>query len=400
MSKIKLILVLTILINVIGFGLVIPVLPFYVQQFNQSPIVITLLFSVYSFFAFLSAPFLGILSDRIGRRPVLLISIFSTAVGWLVIASAPSLLWLFVGRIIDGLAAGNLSTAQSSLVDVAKDDKERTANLGLVGAVYGIGFILGPMIGGLLSSFGYAMPFWFAGFLSCLSLAMAIRWLPETNKHLDKTKAWQLNPLTPVKRVIENKILLPGYTAWFFFGLGAVTMQTVFALFLQQAFNYTSITVGFFVMGMGLVLAINQGLFLKSFWLRHFKEPDLEFWMLLAFAIGFIVMGSLRFTVFIIGLVFVIFAQAVLRVVMTSQMVAKANSNNSGEVIGTLTAISSLTAIVAPLVAGPAFALGLRLPFQMSAIYAGVAFLLIFINQRRLKPDKELPRDVLVNNNF
>ena len=142
----KSIILLTVLIDVLGIGIIIPVLPFYVESFGASAFIVTMLFAVFSLFSFFSAPLLGAWSDRIGRRPVLIVSIASTALGWLVFAAATSIYWLFIGRIIDGLAAGNFPIAQSYLVDIAKTGKERTTNLGLIGAVFGIGLIVGPLL--------------------------------------------------------------------------------------------------------------------------------------------------------------------------------------------------------------------------------------------------------------
>ena len=119
----KFIILMTVLIDVLGIGIIIPVLPFYVESFGASAFIVTLLFAVFSFFSFFSAPLLGAWSDRIGRRPVLIISIFSTALGWVVFALSTNIFWLFIGRIIDGLAAGNFPIAQSYLVDIAKDEK-------------------------------------------------------------------------------------------------------------------------------------------------------------------------------------------------------------------------------------------------------------------------------------
>ena len=123
MQKQKLIVISSVLVDVIGFGIVIPILPFYVTEFGASAVTVTFLFATFSFFSFLSAPLLGAWSDRIGRRPIFLLSVTSTAIGWFVFASANSLWMLFLGRIIDGCAAGNFTTAQSYMVDLAKDEK-------------------------------------------------------------------------------------------------------------------------------------------------------------------------------------------------------------------------------------------------------------------------------------
>jgi multidrug resistance protein len=199
MQKQKLIIVFTVLVDVIGFGIVVPILPYYVTSFGASPIVVTLMFSSFSLCAFLSSPFLGALSDRIGRRPVLIVSIMSTAIGWFVFSSAHSIMFLFLGRIIDGCAAGNFTTAQSYLVDISKDEKERTSNLGLVGAAFGIGFMIGPMMGGLLGKVSPSFPFFIAGVLATINTISALFFLPETHHHRESAQL-QSAPASQTRR--------------------------------------------------------------------------------------------------------------------------------------------------------------------------------------------------------
>ncbi len=218
MQKEKIVIILTVLIDVLGLGIIIPVLPFYVESFGASAVTLTMLFSVYALFSFVSGPFLGALSDRIGRRPVLIASIFSTAIGWFVFASAHAIWVLFLGRIIDGMAAGNLPITQSYLVDVARNDKERTTNLGIIGAVFGIGFIVGPAIGGALSSISHPLPFFFVGGLATVNVIGALLFLPESLKRMDKEKKMALNPFRPLLNAVHDKPLHSRYVAWFFSG--------------------------------------------------------------------------------------------------------------------------------------------------------------------------------------
>jgi len=209
MQREKIIVLFTVLVDVIGFGIVIPILPFYVSSFGASPFVVTMLFSTFALFSFISSPFLGALSDRVGRRPVLLASISTTAIGWFVFAAANSIPLLFLGRIIDGAMAGNFTVAQSCLVDVARNEKERGANLGLIGAAFGIGFLIGPVVGGLLSTVSHAFPFWIAGALATVNSILAYIFLPETHKHRDSNAALSFNPLTPLARAATNTGLRP-----------------------------------------------------------------------------------------------------------------------------------------------------------------------------------------------
>lgn len=218
MSNPKAIILLTVFIDVIGLGIVIPILPFYVAQFSNSALLITSLFAVFALCSFLSAPIIGALSDRVGRRPMLIASIFSTSLGWFVFALAPSILFLFIGRIIDGVMAGNFPIAQSYLSDVAKDDKERSANFGLIGAVFGIAFILGPFLGGVLGHFGHNIPFCLLAFW----LYLTEFWLYSFCRKLiilgvPKPSALILLPRwsPPSVTIVCGETILPGFClAW------------------------------------------------------------------------------------------------------------------------------------------------------------------------------------------
>ena len=251
----KAIILSTVLLDVLGIGLIIPVLPFYVESFHVSGIVVTSLFAVFALFSFFSAPILGMLSDRIGRRPVLIISLASTALGWLIFAFSKTIFGLFLGRIIDGSAAGNISTAQNYLVDIAKDDKERSKNLGLIGAVFGIGFIIGPLVGGVLSGINMKLPFIVVGVMATINTIMAYFFLPETN-HDRNTAKISLNPFAPIIKAFNNKKVLPLYIAWLFFGIAISLNQSIFALYIARVFSWTVIASGLIMAMMGVIIAM------------------------------------------------------------------------------------------------------------------------------------------------
>ncbi len=387
MQKQKLTILFTVFVDVVGFGIVIPILPYYVGSFGASPFTISLLFASFAFFAFLSAPFLGALSDKIGRRPVLIASISSTAIGWFVFAGAQTITLLFIGRIIDGIAAGNFTIAQSYLVDISRDERERTANLGMLGAVFGIGFTVGPMVGGVLSTVSHAFPFWFAGMLALLNAFLALFTLPET--HFQRSiLPLSFNPLRPLVRAALDRKLRPLYISWVLFALAFVTSQTVYAMYAERALGFDSFTTGMLFTLSGIFMALNQGLLLKRFWLKHFNEEQLEFGMLAALGIGLVLMSVHNVWFFAIGTPLLSVAQSTLRVVVTSRAAGMADPQMKGEIIGILTSIFAGAMVVGPPVAGALFEAWWSLPFLTAA---GCAAAAILISQRRSAAATTLP---------
>src|SRR6478672_6636424 len=180
-TKPLVIIFVTVLIDLIGFGIVIPVLPYYVEspEFGATPLLLGVLVASYSVMQFVFSPILGGLSDRFGRRPILFFSLLGTAAGFFMVGSAWALWMVFAGRILDGITGGNISTAQAYIADVTTKEN-RAKGMGLIGAAFGLGFIFGPAIGGILSQWGIHVPFFFAAAL-CFANAMLLYFtLPET----------------------------------------------------------------------------------------------------------------------------------------------------------------------------------------------------------------------------
>src|SRR5919205_428801 len=176
-----LVIFVTVFIDLVGFGIVIPVLPFYVEgtKFDASPRVVGLLFASYSIMQLIFTPILGRLSDRYGRRPVLFFSLLGTSLGFFILGFATTLWMLFAGRIIDGITGGNISTAQAYIADVTTEEN-RAKGMGLIGAAFGLGFIFGPALGGLMSRFSPEAPFFFAAGLAALNATALYFLLPES----------------------------------------------------------------------------------------------------------------------------------------------------------------------------------------------------------------------------
>jgi DHA1 family tetracycline resistance protein-like MFS transporter len=255
MTRPLLIIFLTIFVNLIGFGIIIPLLPFYAETFGASPLVIGLLFAIYSLCQLIASPALGDLSDRWGRRPILIFSLVGTVVSFAMLALAHSIVMLFVARMVDGLSGGNISTARAYVADVT-EPKDRARAYGLIGAAFGLGFIMGPALSGVLAQVSYTAPIWAAAGLTFVAAAMAFFWLPET---VHRAHAGSGNPLSYLPALLHRpamrRMLAVDFIYWFAFSI----FQTTFALFAAERFAFDASRTGYFFAGFGVLGAVIQG---------------------------------------------------------------------------------------------------------------------------------------------
>jgi DHA1 family tetracycline resistance protein-like MFS transporter len=259
MTRPLLIIFLTIFVNLIGFGIIVPLLPFYAETFGASPVVIGLLFAVFSLCQLIAAPALGDLSDRNGRRPVLVFSLAGTVVSFVMLALAHSVAMLFLARIVDGLSGGNISTARAYVADIT-EPKDRARAYGLIGAAFGLGFVMGPALSGMLAQVSYTAPIWAAAALTLVATAMAWLWLPET---VHRAQAGTGNPLSYLpellRRPVMRRVLTIDFVYWFSFAI----FQTMFALFAARRFGFDASRTGYLFAGFGLMGAVIQGGFIR-----------------------------------------------------------------------------------------------------------------------------------------
>jgi MFS family permease len=387
MQREKLVVIFTVLVDVIGIGIVIPILPFYVGSFGASPFVITLLFASFAFFAFLSSPLLGAVSDKFGRRPVLIASIASNAFGWFVFASAGSIPLLFLGRIIGGAAAGNFTVAQSCLVDLARDEKERSSNIGLIGATFGIGFMTGPFLGGILSTVSHSFPFWCAGILATINTILTYFLLIETHHRRNLQSVLTFNPLTPLARAAMNVTLRRLFVSWILFAVAISCSQAVFALYGQHAFGFDAFTTGLVFAFIGIFAVLNQALILRRVWLRYFTDERLEIIMIGTLAASFLLMALRTTSLFILALPLFATGQSVLRVVLTSEVAGRADPLMKGEAIGILTSLMSAAMIVGSVVSGALFELYDSLPYYLATALMVISLTIALSIQRHPPPE-------------
>ncbi len=252
------VLFLTVFIDLVGFGIIIPILPLYAEQFHATPVAIGWLTGIYSGMQIIFTPILGKLSDRFGRRPVLMVSIAGTAIGFALMGMATALPLLFVARILAGITGGNISIPQAYIADVTPPEN-RSKAMGLIGAAFGLGFTFGPLIGGMMSRISYSAPFYFAAGLAVANALLVYLILPESLSHEHRARPHEDAPITEVFRHGRGVMFALVVATYFFLIAGFAIMTTLFALFTEKRFGYDAHANGYLFGFIGIIAVIVQG---------------------------------------------------------------------------------------------------------------------------------------------
>jgi DHA1 family tetracycline resistance protein-like MFS transporter len=253
-SRPLLIIFLTILVNLIGFGIIIPLLPFYAQTFGASPLTIGLLFASFSVAQLFASPVLGHWSDSWGRRPVLIFSLVGTVVSFVMLALAHSLAMLFAARIVDGLSGGNITTARAYIGDIATEEN-RARSFGMLGAAFGLGFIIGPGLGGLFAHISYTAPIWAAAAITVVATLLAWFWLPET---VHRVSAVSGSPWRALRELSGRPGLRLLFAVDFLYWGSFAVYQTTFALFGARRFGFDATHTGYLLASFGFLGVLVQ----------------------------------------------------------------------------------------------------------------------------------------------
>ena len=362
------VILLTLFINMLGFGIVIPVLPLYAEKFGATGFQVGLLFASYSICQFIFAPFIGKLSDRIGRRPVLIVSVIGTAAGFFTMGAANTLALLFVGRIIDGVSGASIATGQAYLADVTTRE-ERGKVMGLMGATFGLGFIFGPALGGLASAkFGPHAPFYIAGCLAVLNLGLVLRFVTESLTPELRAKASTTKPEIPE----ENRSTYYRIVAVNFLAIcGFAIMTTIFALYLQNRFNYGEKEAGYLFAFIGVIAVLMQGGVLRRLLKKEGKELPVAVSGAVILALT---LAAMPFVGSLTPLLLAVAGLAIGNSLLTPTVSALASlcggAEGQGATLGVYQSAGSLGRAIGPVIGGSLLAFNSGANYGTAALYA------------------------------
>lgn len=343
----------TLVLDILGIGLIIPILPKLVEQLGGGGIekatyIYGLLAALYSLMQFIFAPVLGSLSDRYGRRPVILGSLFGSGLDYFLLAFAPNLSWFFVGRIIAGITGANFAAATAYIADISPPDK-RAGNFGLIGAAFGLGFIVGPLLGGVLGKYGLHVPFFVAGSLTLVNWCYGLFVLPESLTPENRRKfSWKVsNPIGSLYALQKHPVALGLAGVFFLFNLSHQVYPSIWVLYTSYRYNWNPEQTGLSLAIVGVMAAIVQG-GLTRIIVRKLGEARTVLLGLTVFALAFICYGLapqgwMTYIVIVFGSLGGVTGPA-----MQGLISRDVGADEQGGVQGSLTSLVSVTGIIGP----------------------------------------------------
>ncbi|MCU1454688.1 MAG: hypothetical protein JWN46_2834 [Acidimicrobiales bacterium] len=368
----------TVAVDLIGFGIVLPILPRYAEDLHITPAVIGLVVASFSVAQMIGSPLLGRLSDRWGRKPVLILSLCGTAIGSLVTGLAGTVWLLLLGRVIDGASGASVSVAQAAVADVATPD-QRPRLLGLLGAAFGVGFVVGPAIGALAALGGPRVPFFIAATIAGVNAIVAMRRLPET--HPDRTgrpdaAAGELAPTLRAGGLPAGalRLIVVAFIALFAFS----GFETTFSLLLHDRFGLTIGSTGAVFAAVGLLLVFVQAGLVHPVTSRLGERGTIRLGLVLN-GIGLVLLGiDGRWLTLVPALLGLVLGQGLVAPTMTSAVAGQAGPSARGRVLGYQQSAGALARAVGPAAAGVLYGrVAIPAPYLVGAAAVAVALLLV-----------------------
>ncbi len=356
----------------VGFGIIIPVMPFYAEEIGATPTQLGLLMAVYSFMQLLFAPMWGRVSDQIGRKPVIMIGIFGLALSFFLLAVSSTLWMLFAARIIGGFfSAANMPTVMAYVADITSEE-DRGKGMGIIGASIGLGFIFGPAIGGVFSQTNLSMPFYLAGSLSIITFLFVFIVLKESLTSEQRNK--QLRERTPLRAALKGPVSILFILQWFV-SLSLAGLEATFAYFAYERANLGAVELGYIFMILGLAGALVQGGLVGRLTKKYGEGSVIQIGIIIS-AIGFglillidsFLTAAIYLTVFGVG-------NGLIRPSVSS-LLTKASPTGYGRTTGLLSSFDSLGRIIGPPLGGWLFTVTIGLPYILGIALSIFAFVL------------------------
>ncbi|EAF5666306.1 MFS transporter [Listeria innocua] len=376
-----------------GFSIIMPVVPFlvapYVSNSSEQALMVTLLTSVYALCVFFAAPGLGALSDRFGRRPVLLICFIGSAIGYFVFGLGGALWVLFLGRIIEGITGGSISTLFAFFADITPEE-QRTKYFGWVSAAAGAGAALGPAFGGVIAHFGYAMPFFFGAAITFINLVFGYFYMPETLKEENRLKRIPLIRLNPFSQLLNiltikhlGRLLIAAFLIWIPNG----SLQAVMSQFAIDSFSWKPALIGLMFSIMGVQDILSQAFVMPKLLLK-LRDKQIAILGMIAEIIGYALIAASSIFILpqllVIGMFVFGFGDSIFGPAFNGMVSKSASASEQGRIQGGSQAIQSLARIIGPIIGGQIYiTLGHAAPAVMGVILITIA---IFILYKRTRP--------------
>jgi multidrug resistance protein len=374
MNKQKIVLCFTVFIDMVCFSMLFPVLPYFVKEMQMPDVYVGICVAVFAAMNFIFNPLWGGMSDRKGRRPVMLLSIFITLCSNILLSFVSGAVTLFVARFIAGIGSANISVAQAYMSDISTPET-RTKNMGLIGAMFGLGFIIGPYLGGVFKDWsGEASAFWVgmgAAILNALNLLSAYLFLKESNRQIDPDKKRNLNPVSPIKKWIVQPIF--SQLMWLFFSyiVAFSIMQITSGLLWKEKYNLTVKESTYVFAFIGITSALFQGLLVGRL-SKVFSSQQLIIGGSIIMGLGLVAIPLPPKGSFmpweIVACAFLSFGNACITPAVTSWLSRIAPPTNVGQVLGANQSFSSLARVIGPPLGTSMFSSHYNLPFYISGV--------------------------------
>jgi DHA1 family tetracycline resistance protein-like MFS transporter len=384
MKKSPLVIIfITVFVDLLGFGIVIPITPFYAEKYGATALAVGLLMSSYSLMQLIFAPIWGSLSDRIGRRPIILMSLLGSTLSYLIFGLADSLAVMFISRCFAGVFAANISTSQAYISD-STNAENRAKGMGLIGAAFGMGFVLGPLFGGYFSHFGYRVPAYLASAICGINFVSAYLNLPESRipGRAGETERRALT-LQGIKRTFSMNLLGILVILTFLITFAFSNLEATFALFAEKKYQFGSVETGYIFGFIGLLMAIMQGGLIGRL-VKRFGEKKLLVAGTISMLFGMILIPFVPHFYLLIGvLVLLGFGAGVNNPSLNSLISQYSDPGQVGAVMGVSQAMGSLARILGPMFGGYVYdRYGIEYPYIGAGVFMGIAIALavLFLN--------------------